>query len=193
MSAVIRLFPKLGNPPVYLYRDEALKPWTDNYDAATDDWKEPAGHVAQLIDVTTGDSLGLFVWEPYKAPARLDWWSVSQRYMGQAARTIGSAVALRVLMVLHERIGFANAAILSVADVCEELKIAPSQFTKAVKLLVDCGAIERVTVPSTKRVAYRLNANFGVAPGETLGRPGWLREKHAKVEAQAAAYRESAA
>jgi DNA-binding MarR family transcriptional regulator len=169
-----------------------LKPWTDNYDVEADDWKEPNGHVAQLIDTTTGESMGLFVWEPYKAPVRLDWWSVSQRYLGHAARTIRSSVALRILLVLHERVGFANAAMVSAAAIQEDLGVSSSQFSKAMKTLVDGGAVERVKVPRTSRLAYRLCANFG-AKQETLGRPGWLRQKHEEVERMVTEYREGAA
>lgn len=171
-KAVVRMLPKLGNPPVFAYRDEILRPlavdWEsdDPYGArGTGD-----GHPLILVDMDTGKDVAMFVWEAYRAPARIDWADVARRFFGAVATGDFAAGEMRVLMALFGMIGFGNAAVI------DRAKLAPlcgmSSAAAVGKALVELerkGAVVKVRAKRVTRYAYRLNANLGATSGSRLG------------------------
>lgn len=199
MAKAARLFPKLGNPPVFVYREEVLKPWKPEWDRDDPYENMPKpGHPMALMDLSTGRETEFYVWEYYRAPARLDWLDVSRRFLGAVAASGDyTPTEFRVLLWLFGKIGFGNAAMLNQGEVGNELRVTRSMVGKALAGLVDKGALVKVPVTGrseySKSSAYRLNANLGVAAGERLGRSDATRKAQDAQDEEAKAYQGTAA
>lgn len=68
--------------------------------------------------------------------------------------------ALRLLKYLEAILDYENAIRIVQSDICKALGLDKSNVSKAFKLLLSKGIIERIECPSLKPV-YRLNANYG--------------------------------
>ena len=66
----------------------------------------------------------------------------------------------RVLMAMLERLDFDNLIQLNQSQIATELEMAPAQVNRAVKRLVELGAVFEGPRIGVSR-AYRLNPNFG--------------------------------
>jgi hypothetical protein len=185
MSNPVRLFPRLGNAPVYAYRDEILKPIATPADIESD-----TRRLMVLTDIDTGTDVAWFAWEPYQAPQKLDWADVSRRFFAHVASS-GEyrPVEMRVLMHIFSVAGFGNAVSIPGAEIARVLGLHRSQVSKALTVLVARGALVRVRDENARRTrvvnAYRLNANLGAVSGERLGRPQWMKDAHDRFEADA--------
>ncbi len=68
--------------------------------------------------------------------------------------------AFRVLKYLESKLGYENAILVAQGDIVKILGIAQPQVSRAMKLLLRKGIIERIECPVLKPV-YRLNPNYG--------------------------------
>ena len=187
MTATIRKLPKFGNAPVYTYRAERLVPFSPDWSQDEPYEAMPGnGHAVLMMDALTGKGLGLFAWEDYQAPARMDWADVSRRFFAHAAKERVSSSEAHVLMWLFGEIGFGSAAVVRQRDAAESLGMSPKSVSKALALLVERGALVRIDVNINRGAAtlraFRLNANYGAVAGEKLGKPASMREEHAEID-----------